>query len=480
MVMRRTVLKSVAAGAALTVFAGTVGGLKAFAQGSLRVRRSLHDMKLDDPDLSTYRDFVKWMKDQDQRKSVSWVGYANQHGSLAGGFKYCPHGDWYFLPWHRGFVLMYEQAAATLMKNPNFAMPYWDWTLDRSVPEAFANPTYNNAANPLYVPARNNGLVLSDDIVGQTVMDQVYADTPFQKFGTSKNPQQTNTDPSWVPAGGGVQGTLERTPHNLVHNSLGGYMPTAASPRDPIFMMHHGNIDRIWANWNAMGNANETDPLWQTMNFQNNYLRPDGTPYSMKVSDLLSTSALGYTYQDLAAAKNIAVNTSRNQNLLDMLAGKKKPNIKRGKIAAKASLVADKLFMAASPMAEHSAKSVLGEGAAAKEAFAILSDVQLGEKTLGVRVFVNLEVAADQNIPATNPHFVTTISFLAHKKVGAHAHHKAPPATAVDLAPTLRKLAAANLLKNDKISVQLLPVAMPGALFEDATVSVGSIEIVLI
>ncbi len=479
MVMRRTLLKSVAAGAALTVYAGTVGGLKAFAQSNLRVRRSLHNMKLDDPDLATYRDFVKWMKAQDQRNALSWLGYASQHGTLTGGYKYCPHGDWYFLPWHRGFVLMYEQAAASLMNNPGFAMPYWDWTLDRSVPEAFATPTYNNAANPLYIPARNNSLVLTDDVVGQSVMDQVYADTPFQKFGTSKNPGQNNTDPSWVPAGGGMQGTLERTPHNLVHNSLGGYMPTPASPRDPIFMMHHSNIDRIWANWNAMGNQNETDPLWLTMAFQNNYLRPDGTPYSMKVSDLLSTAALGYTYQDLAVAKNISVNASRNLTLLDMLARKKKPSIKRSTVASKTRMTGDTLFRATSNLAEHSAKSVLTESAP-KEAFAILTDVQLGEKTLGVRVFVNLENAPDQHIPVTDPHFVATISFLAHKKVGPHAHHKAPPATAVDLAPALRKLAAANLLKSDKISVQLLPVAMPGALYEDATVSVGTVEIVLI
>lgn len=477
--MRRTILKSVVAGSALAVYAGTVGGLKAFAQTGMRIRRSLHDMKLDDPDLATYRDFVKWMLAQDQSKAVSWLGFASQHGTLNGGYKYCPHGDWYFLPWHRGFVLMYEQAAATLLKNPGFAMPYWDWTLDRKVPEAFANPVYNGAPNPLYVPSRRNDLVLGDEIVGPEVMETIYASKYFLVFGTGKNLQQQDTDPKWVTAGGGLQGLLERTPHNLVHNALRGYMPTPASPRDPIFMMHHGNIDRIWAYWNAMGNKNDAGPLWLGMKFENNYLRPDGTPYSMMVSDLVSTTPFGYTYPNLPAQNPLIANAAPNQNLLDLWNGKRNPAIKRAKVGSKASLQADRLFSATAKTAEHTTQALLGANPVAKGAYAILSNVQLGEKTLGLRVFVNLENTALSQVPATDPHFVGMVSFLSHRSSRAHAGHKALPSTAVDLTPVIRKLAAANLLKGDHISVQLLPVALPGALEEEATLNVEGVEIVL-
>ena len=37
--------------------------------------------------------------------------------------------------------------------------------------------------------------------------------------------------------------------HNIVHRFIGGDMGTAASPNDPVFFLHHCNIDRIWANW---------------------------------------------------------------------------------------------------------------------------------------------------------------------------------------------------------------------------------------
>ena len=102
---RRTVLKVLSVGA-VTAFTGKL----AWGQNALRVLRSLTGMSLDDPDLSAYRDFVRIMKSKDQTKPASWVGFANQHGTST-HFVFCPHGDWYFLPWHRAFVLMYETAA---------------------------------------------------------------------------------------------------------------------------------------------------------------------------------------------------------------------------------------------------------------------------------------------------------------------------------------------------------------------------------
>ena len=99
MISKRTALKAVVATGAVTAFSGIVPGLQAFAAQTLRVRRSVNTMALDDPDLETYRDFVGLMRAKPATERVSWVGFANQHGD-ENNFKYCPHGDWYFLPWH--------------------------------------------------------------------------------------------------------------------------------------------------------------------------------------------------------------------------------------------------------------------------------------------------------------------------------------------------------------------------------------------
>jgi hypothetical protein len=37
--------------------------------------------------------------------------------------------------------------------------------------------------------------------------------------------------------------------HNRVHVWVGGSMAPGTSPDDPVFFMHHCNIDRLWAQW---------------------------------------------------------------------------------------------------------------------------------------------------------------------------------------------------------------------------------------
>ena len=491
MISKRTALKAVAAGA-VTAFSGFVPGLQAIA-APLRVRRCVNTMALDDPDLETYREFVGAMRARPPTQSSSWVGFANQHGSET-AFKYCPHGDWYFLPWHRGFVQMYENAAATIMKNPQFAMPYWDWTLLRTYPTAFTDKTYKGKPNPLYVPGQGddpsmvrNALTganaLTDALVGPDVMKKIYAETVYEAFGTSRNPKQTNLDPKWVPAGGGNQGILERTPHNNVHNNIGGFMPQTNSPRDPIFMMHHGNIDRIWAYWNALGRQNSTDPLWLGMQFANNYLTADGKPYSKGVKDFLSTVPLGYTYDNMPKPDNLKLDAERAQNLAALFnpaAKSKGARVKAANtLAARAMAPLSMSVPLKSAMLQPAIKPTT-EKAAPREVVAIISDIQIGDNVRAIRVFVNRDTV-NQDVPETDPHFVTTLSFLKHGNGDGHAGHKALPSTIVNLTETLQNLSKTKGLPNDKITVQLLPVPAPGAPADKVgEVKPASIEIAVI
>lgn len=45
---------------------------------------------------------------------------------------------------------------------------------------------------------------------------------------------------------------FETPMHNLVHFNIGGDMPTPQSTNDPIFWIHHGFVDKIWADWQLM------------------------------------------------------------------------------------------------------------------------------------------------------------------------------------------------------------------------------------
>lgn len=478
MMTRRTLLQA-AAGAA-TVFAGTVPGLRALAAPGLRVRRAVHTMALDDPDLDTYREFVRLMRSKAPTEPVSWVGFASQHGN-ANSFKYCPHGDWYFLPWHRGFVEMYETAAAALMHNARFAMPYWDWTAQRDYPEAFSTRTYKGRPNPLFSPGEGDTFqpgtkvgrnplgpnVLTDAIVGvERVIDKIYRETVFERFGTSKNRSQNNLDASWVIQGGGVQGILEATPHNQVHNHIGGFMGQSNSPRDPIFMMHHGNIDRIWAAWNSLGRKNSTNTLWLDMVFKDNYLDPQGKLYTRGVSDLLGTSKLGYTYDNLPRPDAKQPDPVRDNHLLALL-GQLGPapaaNVKRVKAAA-SPVPGPGPWTRALAHLEHNDLADAIEPARPghpTEVVALISDIQVPDNVGAIRVFVN-HPSVSLDVPETDPHFVTTVAFLHHGSGGGEGHHKALPSTIVDLTDTLRGLSKSKRLTDDNVTVQLVPVPMPG------------------
>jgi tyrosinase len=487
-IQRRTFLQLVSVGA-VTVFSGKLS----FAYAQRPTRRTLLNMPLDADDISTYRDFVQMMLDKDQTKPLSWLGYSLQHGDYNDGYNFCPHGDWYFLPWHREYVLMYERAARVLTNNNDFAMPYWDWTNMRDYPEAFANPTYKGKANPLYVANRNpltGDNALTDDIVGQQqVIDHINNETVYEAFGTSRNADQTDDDPSWVPAGGGSQGILERNPHNTIHNNIGVYMPSAGSPRDPIFFMHHCNIDHIWAYWNGLGRANSTDPLWLNMVFTNNYLDPTGQPYSRTVSDLLNIENLGYTYDALPPAPSPTPNTTDSNRLLAML------HSKAGTVPAGVEALATKSAISASAIAPfHADWSLSAEKLTAMSpsavnqpkphVYAMIRGITLGNHCRGVRVFLNLPDVTPA-VPNSDPHFVATFTFLAHgaghRGAGKNAgmQMKESPSVLVNLTDTLQRLSAFKRVKPGQMTVQLIPIPAPGVLLDDVgPVTATSIEIV--
>jgi tyrosinase len=72
-----------------------------------------------------------------------------------------------------------------------------------------------------------------------------------------------------------------------------GDVPWAA--KDPIFWLHHCNIDRLWASWNRGGRKNPTDAAFLSQQFV--FVDENGNRVAAKVADFLDTDKLGYTYE---------------------------------------------------------------------------------------------------------------------------------------------------------------------------------------
>lgn len=227
----------------------------------------------------------------------------------------CPHGNWWFLPWHRAYLSWFERTCRELSGDPSFALPYWDWTKTQRIPTAMfgdvLDPNHDEfiakfgefklkfepvvtAMYAAFTPAQRNAIQLRgylptasaflnvaenflffnqpeargrtaanaefDSDVKLTVdIDMIRAALQAQTFsGTSNNPEGEGfgsgiTSNHFEDA---IQGILESQPHNNVHGALGtqtspsrGFMVSHFSPVDPIFYLHHANIDRLWDVW---------------------------------------------------------------------------------------------------------------------------------------------------------------------------------------------------------------------------------------
>jgi tyrosinase len=478
MINRRTLLKTAATTGTVMVFAGTLPGLRAIAQAMPPLRRSLKGMDLDDPILKTWREFVKIMKDPSRDgQPVSWVSFSNIHGT-SDEFNFCPHRNWYFLPWHRSYIRMYEVATRAVTGDMDFAMPYWDWTAQPDFPAALGDAIFDGHPNPLFVAGRElqTGDKMDESVVGQAVMDEIYANLNFEEFGSSRAPGQNNTDPSWIKAGG-TQGTLEFNPHNNVHcDVLGPFMCSGASPQDPTFQMHHCNIDRIWAQWIAMGRSNSTDPLWLNMPFTNNFIDPSGNTYTDVVSELLEVEPLGYTYGLAPEPEPKPVEyPGRNLYLAALFGAPMAVTLESTGVERRIMRI-DKTAAPGNPLSvtlqvnktelqravnPSTARALEAAGLAQRKVYAFIRQMTPSKPhTTQLRIFVNLPNASATTPTTGNPNYVTSIGFFGPSQ--RHGDHDMGPSAAVNLTPALRRLSQNRPFDSDQITLQLVPAAQQG------------------
>ncbi len=93
----------------------------------------------------------------------------------------------------------------------------------------------------------------------------------------------------------GFNPRLDQNPHFFTHFALGGDMAEFSTVGgDPIFYLHHANIDRLWESWNQLGNTNPTDPDY--LNRQFAYGDRSGKRVDLPVSAADRSAALGYEY----------------------------------------------------------------------------------------------------------------------------------------------------------------------------------------
>ena len=211
--------------------------------------------------------------------------------------------QWYFLPWHRLMLIEFEGVIREVLHDEEFTLPYWNPVTgnpaDLVVPAVFRQP-----GSTLYDGTRwpwvNGGEPIDTLWKGWLSLDclneKFYIDSPTGNLGF--NPR------------------MDQNPHFFTHIALGGDMADFATVGgDPIFYLHHCNLDRIWESWNRLGNKNPTDPKYLDRKFA--FGDRSGKRVDLAVSAGDRVAQLGYEYDAYEKAPQPRPESSREAAVRD-------------------------------------------------------------------------------------------------------------------------------------------------------------------
>lgn len=246
---------------------------------SLRIRRSINDLDLNDPIVETFRLGVERMHALDSSDERSWAAQARIH------LDHCHRQPDHFLPWHRAYLHFFEEIIRDLTGEESWAVPYWDWAAYPQVPPHFWGPSerldprrWNDPDSQVGNGQRRRG---PNDVVSitQPEIDRILRNGNYFIFSNR----------------------LDGGPHGRVHNFIGGHMRAFLSPLDPVFWSHHANVDRIWEQWlsNPL-NSNPGDTGWLDESFDDVFSDRTGVLVQpLQSRNVLNSFELGYAYDDV-------------------------------------------------------------------------------------------------------------------------------------------------------------------------------------
>jgi tyrosinase len=233
-----------------------------------------------------------------------------------------------FFPWHRVLLLQFEKDLQAI--DSTITIPYWDWSDNASSPFTldFLGPDgdRNDPQDPLKV---NEGPFAHDGPNHWTINVNDPPDEPGapalpnylrRGFGRRADAQNLPSavqikramsdimydSPPWMLSSPGFRSAAEISLHNLVHRWVNGTMMLMTSPNDPVFWLHHCNIDRLWGDWQRQHQDTcPYQPSGASLARGHNLLEPMifnmdpplPWPESYTPANVLDHHSLGYSYE---------------------------------------------------------------------------------------------------------------------------------------------------------------------------------------
>lgn len=440
-----------------------------------RVRRNASTMSPADPFFNEYSQAVEAMHSLPDSDNRNWSNQAKLH------LMFCPHGRLGFASWHRVYLDRFEAICSELIGKPDFALAYWDWTaIDGRIPDPFydmdslTNEKWDDDGSAIGTVgvrdlARGAGLQSDPRLGGaflQRNIESISRERTFNRL--------------WR--------RLEGSPHNNAHLILGasgGHMGHMLSPLDPLFWLHHCNVDKLWAEWQA---ANNTVPQLNLV-FEQMFSNEDGSVGNFQADDYVNLASLNYSYDTISATLNaeaIVAQTTNFENLAVAAGdtGEKIIGSATNEFSSSADietrlnvpvegllreLFSSRVFRA-NPAFQNS-----GAAVEPRRILARLKNIERGPKSnsLLANVFVNCPYLSPET-PIQDQHFAGSFSFF-----GPMATCSTDCDFVVDISSALRQQVEDGRTEVESVDVQIMPVSLTGVSeVTDTAFKIGSVELI--
>ncbi|CAN0920478.1 Polyphenol oxidase latent form, chloroplastic [Linum grandiflorum] len=293
----------------------------------MRIRRPAHLAGDDKKWLEKYKLAINEMKALADDHPHSFVAQAKIHCAYCNG-SYVQandtnkglqvHYSWTFLPFHRMYLHFYERILGKLIGDPSFALPFWNWDHadGMDIAPMFVDrqsPIYDVRRNQIHMPP-NKPLDLSWDRVTENkptpqIVEENYnliykrmvssAKRRVEFFGSKYRggdkpfERKDNT--------AGASELLHNMAHIWVGTSVGlgedmGNFYSAGM--DPLFYVHHCNVDRLWNVWKTIGRYQFDFDDYDYLNTSFLFYDENEDLVKIKVKDVLDNTAMRFDYED--------------------------------------------------------------------------------------------------------------------------------------------------------------------------------------
>ncbi|KAK2598235.1 hypothetical protein N8I77_011660 [Diaporthe amygdali] len=175
-----------------------------------------------------------------------------------------------FFPWHRWYMTVHEN----LLRNEcgyTGPLPYWDEQKDQAtLPLVEVNILSPSATTGFGNTTDENGCVVDGPFTGlrptlqpnltRTAEEGTCLQRDYKQAQFDLVSQDIVDSCFQLDQYSDLLNCLGGTPHTSGHYAIGGTMDSVSlSPADPLFFLHHTNLDRLWWEWQSQNSSRLTD-----------------------------------------------------------------------------------------------------------------------------------------------------------------------------------------------------------------------------